>query len=209
MAKPALFTWLARAGVALFGLAHVVLAPLSFAFGAWQLASSSHAAIHAASQAEIPVRAGMTVAGIGLADPLVGMYLPASLYIAPRPEPRPVALQLLSMSAHDHLVKRTAERVLEISVLDGALLEGALESLFRPASAPLRVGDRVPLGTWTVQILEESAGRPTRFSVLFDRSADDPTLSLLIWQAGALRALAVPGLGQQVLVKHELGPMGI
>ncbi len=60
-----------------------------------------------------------------------------------------------------------------------------------------------------MQILEESAGRPTRFSVLFDRSVDDPSLALLIWKAGALRALAAPSVGKQVLVKHELGPMGI
>ncbi len=74
--KPVLFTWLARAGAALFGFVHGVLGPLSFAFGAWQLASSSHAALAAAAKAEIPARAGLVVAGIGLADPLIGMYLP-------------------------------------------------------------------------------------------------------------------------------------
>ena len=207
--QPVIFTWLARAGVALFALVHVALAPLSFAFGAWQFATSSHAALDAAAKAEIPVRPGLVVAGIGLADPLVGMYLPSSLYIAPRLEPRPTALQLLSTSAHDHLVKRTDDRSLEITVLNGALLEGALEFLFRPESAPLRAGDRLPLGAWTVHILEESAGRPTRFSVLFDRSLDDPSVALLIWKDGALRSLAAPSLGKQVLVKHQLGPMGI
>ncbi|HEY0469583.1 MAG TPA: hypothetical protein VGC79_35580, partial [Polyangiaceae bacterium] len=207
--KGVISRWLARAGVALFGLVHVALAPLSFAFGAWQLAESSHVALDAAAKAEIPSLAGMTVAGIGLADPLIGMYLPASLYVAPRPEPRPSAVQLLSTSAHDHWVKRSGERSLEISVVNGALLEGALESLFRPLSAPLRAGDCLPLGAWTVQILEESAGRPTRFSVLFDRSVDDPSLTLLIWKGGALRRLTAPSLGKQELVKHELGPMGI
>ncbi|HKO51111.1 MAG TPA: hypothetical protein VJV79_25555 [Polyangiaceae bacterium] len=207
--KPAIASGLARTGSALFGLVHGLLAPVLFAFGAWQLASSSHAALEAAAKAEIPVRPGVMVAGIGLADPLVGMYLPASLFIAPRPEPRPVAVQLLSTSAHDHRLRRTGDRSLEITVLDGALLEGALESLFRPPSAPLHVGDRLPLGGWTVQILEESAGRPKRFSVSFDRSLDDPTISLLIWKDGALRSLAAPRLGEQAIVKHELGPMGL
>ncbi len=118
-------------------------------------------------------------------------------------------MQLLSMSAHDHRLKRTGERSLEVAVLDGALLEGPFESLFRPTSEPLRVGDRLPLGAWSVQILEESAGRPTRFSVSFDRSVDDPSIALLIWKDGALRSLAVPRLGDEVFVKHELGPMGI
>jgi len=208
-AEPLVFTWLSRAGVALFGFIHVVLAPLSFAFGTWQLANSSHAAMEAATKAEIPARQGLAVAGIGLADPLIGMYLPASLYLAPRPEPRPSAVQLLSTSAHDHLLKRTDDRTLELTVLNGALLEGALESLFRPETAPLRVGERMPLGAWTVQILQERAGRPVRFAVSFDRSLDDPGLAFLIWKGGRLRALAVPRVGQQVLVKHELGPMGI
>ena len=208
-AEPIIFTWLARAGVGLFGLVHVVLAPVSFAFSAWLMASSSHAALAAAAKAEIPVRAGMIVAGIGLADPLIGMYLPGTLYIAPRADPRPVAMHLLSMSAHDHLLKRTDDRTLEITILNGELLDGTFESLFRPPSSPLRVGDRVPLAAWTVQILEESAGRPTRFSVSFDRSLDSPTLCLLIWKGKALRSLAPPSVGQQVIVKHELGPMGI
>jgi len=208
-AEPMIFTWLARAGVALFGLVHIVLSPVSFAFGAWQLATTSHTALDVAAKAEVPSRPGMAVAGIGLADPLIGMYLPASLYIAPRPEPRPVVVQLLSMSDHDHLLKRTDDRTLEISILNGALLEGAFETLFRPPSAPLRVGDRLPLGAWSVQILEESAGRPTRFSVAFDRSLDAPNLCLLIWKGGALRSLAPLAVGQELIVKHEPGPMGL
>jgi hypothetical protein len=208
-AQPARFRWLARAPVALFAFSHVVLAPGLFAFCGWQLAALSQVALRAAAQAEIPAQAGTSVAGIGLADPLIGMYLPASLLLAPRAEPRPVAVHLLSTSAHDHRLRRTGERSLEITVLNGALLEGAFESLFRPPSAPLRAGERVPLGAWSVQILEEIAGRPTRFSVSFDRSVDDPTLTLLIWKGGALRSLAAPSLGTEVLLKHELGPMGI
>lgn len=208
-ADPLILTWLARAGVALFGLVHVVLAPVTFGFSAWLLTTSSRAALAAVAKAEIPLRAGVVVAGIGLADPLVGMYLPGTLYIAPRADPRPIAMHLLSMSAHDHLLKRTDDRTLEITVLNGALLDGTFESLFRPPSAPLRVGDRVPLAAWTVQILEENAGRPTRFSVSFDRSLDAPSLCLLIWKGGALRSLAPPSVGRQVIVKHELGPMGI
>jgi len=208
-ATPMVLTWFARFGVALFGVIHIALAPLSFANFARQLASSSHAALELAANAEISARPGLMVVGIGLADPLVGMYLPASLYIAPRPEPRPIAVHLLSTSAHDHQLTRTDERTLEVNVLGGALLEGPFEALFRPASAPLRVGDRLTLGAWTVQILDENAGRPSRFSVSFDRALDDPTLAFLIWKGGKLRALPAPRVGERVLVKHELGPMGI
>jgi hypothetical protein len=201
--------WLSRLGVVVFGFVHLALAPLSFAFGAWQLAVTSHAALAAASQAEIPARPGLTVVGIGLADPLVGMYLASALYIAPRPEPRPRSVYLLSMSAHRHRVRRVDERTLEITLLGGTLLDEALEYLFRARSSPLRAGDVTPLGAFSVRVLEEDAGRPTRFSVLFDRSLEDPSLSFVIWKRGGLRAFALPQAGQEVLVEHELGPMGI
>jgi hypothetical protein len=199
----------ARAGVALFGLVHFALAPASFALGGAQLAATSHAALALASRAEIPARPGINVLGIGLSDPLVGMYLETALWTAPRPEPRPREVHLLSMSAHDHLVKRTGDRTLEIGIIGGALLDGAFASVVRSPSAPLSAGDTVPLGAWSIRVLADTGGRPTRFSVTFDRSVDDRSLAFLIWQGGALRALIPPRLGEQVLVKHELGPMGI
>jgi hypothetical protein len=208
-AKGSALALVSRLGVGFFALVHVVLAPLLFVFGAGNLASTSHAALAAASGAEIPARPNLSVVGIGLSDPLVGMYLPASLLIAPRPEPRPVAVQLLSVSGHDHRVGRSDDRTLEISIVDGTMLEGALDYLFRPASAPLHVGDTLPLGAWSVRILSERDGRPSRFSVRFDRSLDDPTLTFLIWKGGKLRNLAAPKIGTDVLVRHEDGPMGM
>ncbi|WP_394820743.1 hypothetical protein [Pendulispora albinea] len=199
----------ARAGVAIFGLVHIVLGPLLFAFGAAQLASSSHAALAAAVRAEIPARDGVNVVGIGLADPLVGMYLPSSLWIAPRPEPRPRAVHVLTMSPRDHVVRRTDARTLEITIVNGVLLQGGFETVVRPPSAPLRAGDTVPLGAWTVRIVDDDAGRPKRFSVTFDRPADDPSLAFVTWRDGALRAWTPPPIGQEVTVKHAIGPMGI
>ncbi|HEX3852072.1 MAG TPA: hypothetical protein VHW01_13965 [Polyangiaceae bacterium] len=200
---------LSRIGLGFFALVHVVLAPLLFLFGAENLASTSHAAITAASHAEIPVRANLSVVGIGLSDPMVGMYLASALYVAPRPEPRPRAVQLLSMAAHDHSVTRTDDRTLEVTIRDGTMLEGALDYLFRPPSNPLHIGDTLPIGAWSIRILDETAGRPSRFSITFDRSVDDPSLAFLIWKDKALRALVPPKVGEQVLIKHEDGPMGM
>lgn len=201
--------WFARVGLCFFGLVHLVVAPLEFAGQALSLASTSHEAITAATNAEIPARADLSVIGIGLADPLVGMYLPSSLYIAPRPEPRPRAVQLLSMAAHDHRVARTGEQTLEITVLGGTLLDDALAYLFRGPDSPLHPGDVTPIGAWRVRVLAVDAGRPTRFALELDRSANDPSLVFLIWREGALRALTPPAVGQSVIVKHEPGPLGI
>jgi hypothetical protein len=172
------------------------------------LASSSRAALAIASKAEIPARDDVNVVGIGLSDPLVGMYLAGTLRLA-RPAPYPRAVHVLSWSSHDHRVKRTDERTLEISVVDGALLEAAFEYLVRPRTAPLRAGDVVPLGAWSIAILDDDGGRPTRFAVTFDRSVDDPSIAIVQWKDGALRALPAPRVGSEVLLRHERGPIGI
>ncbi len=198
-----------RLGVGLLALLHVVLAPILFGASGAQLASSSHAALTLASKAEIPARAGINVVGIGLSDPLVGMYLSSSLWIAPRPQPRPRAVNLLSMSSHDHRVTRTGDRTLEVAIVGGTMLEDAFENVVRSRDEPLRTGDVVPLGEWTVRILDDVGGRPTRFSVAFDRSVDDPSIALVVWQDGQLRALPPPAVGSAVFVKHQTGPMGI
>jgi hypothetical protein len=45
------------------------------------------------------------------------------------------------------------------------------------------VGDVAALGAFSVRVLAENEGRPTRFSVLFDRSLDDSSLAILIRKA--------------------------
>jgi hypothetical protein len=200
---------LARAGVGLFGLVHVVLGPLAFAFEGWNLSSSSRAAMTAAAEAQIPRGDGVRLLGIGLADPLVGMYLGSSLRLAPNADPRPVELNLLSMSAHNHRVARIDDRTLDISIEGGSLLESGFESVVRSTGSPLVAGDVVSLGSWSVRVLADDGRRPTRFLVHFDRSLDDPRMALVVWSGGALRTLPPPRVGDSVLVRHEPGPTGI
>jgi hypothetical protein len=38
---------------------------------------------------------------------------------------------------------------------------------------------------------------------------DDPSIALVVWRDGALRALEPPEIGREVLLKHQAGPMGI
>ncbi len=196
-----------KRGGALFALIHVVLAPLVFVVCCARYASSSHVAAAAVSTAEIPARA--RVFGIGLSDPLLGMYLAPSLLFARDAATRPSEVSMLTISPHDHRVTRTGDRSLEIAIDGGALLDGAFEYVVRPPSAPLRTGDVVTFGTSTVRILADDGGKPTRFEVTFDRSLDDPSMVLLVWRGGALRALSLPPAGVEVRVAHEVGPMGI
>ncbi|WP_394834803.1 hypothetical protein LVJ94_50735 [Pendulispora rubella] len=199
----------ARTGIGLFGLLHIVVAPLLFAASAKKLASVSHTAMDVAARAEIPARDGVNVVGIGMSDPILSMYLASELWLAPRPEPRPRVVRPLSGAPCDHIVKRTDDRTLEITLVKGTLFDDLFTSFVRPNDAPLRAGHVVSLGTWIVRIVDDDAGRPTRFAVTFDRSVDDPSLAFVVWHDGALRAFTAPPVGHEVTVKHEAGPMGI
>lgn len=196
-----------RLGVGFFALVHVVLAPVAF-FG--NVSAGVHltsVGLDIARGAELPSRPGVRVVAIALSDPYVGFYLPSQIWFAPHAAPLPQTVQLLSMARHDHLVKRTDERTLEIDVLDGTLFETRFERLGRAPGTAFAPGDVVALGTWTVRILETVEGRPARFSVTFDASVDDPSIGLVSWRDGAIRALPAPAIGQEVLVRREPGPM--
>src|SRR5204863_5360142 len=107
----------------------VILAAPLFLFGVVHFTVTSRAAVAIAKSAELPQRDGVRVAGIGLSDPLAGMYFAPTL-VTSRAS-RPEALFLLSMSARDHRVMRIDERTLEIGIEGGALLEGTFEQVVR------------------------------------------------------------------------------
>ncbi|HXX68595.1 MAG TPA: hypothetical protein VEK07_15510 [Polyangiaceae bacterium] len=199
----------ARAAVVLFAFAHVVLGPLHFANGAATLAVGSHAAMAAAAGVQIPPVPGVRVFGIGLSDPMVGMYLGPYLLLAPRADPPPTEAHVLTMTPHDERIRRVDDRTLEIAIDGGTLLETAFETVFRSTSEPLRSGDVVRLKPFSVRILDDIGGLPTRIAVSFDRSLDDPSIAFLVWQNRALRALSLPPSGREVLLRHERGPLGL
>lgn len=197
----------ARVALAPLGLVHVVLAAPLFVFGAVTLLTTSRAALSVAANAEIPQRDGVRVVGIGLADPLVGMYLGPELLALPRPPP--AGLTLVSMAAHDHVVRRTDARTLEIATVGGALLENPFEHVVRAPRFAIRAGDTFAHDGWTVHVLADDGTRPTRFAVTFDAPLPDASIAFLVWRDGGLRALVPPEVGEEILVRHELGPMGM
>lgn len=199
----------ARAGVVLFALAHVVLGPLHFVDGAAALSAASHAAMAAAAAAEIPPVPGVRLFGIGLSDPTVGMYLGTYVLLAPRVGPLPVEMHMLTMTPHDERIRRTDDRTLDIAIEGGTLLETAFETVFRSTGELLPGGAVVRAGCLSIRVLEDVGGLPTRILVTFDRSLDDPSIALLVWRDKALRALSVPALGRELLVRHERGPLGL
>jgi len=198
---------LPRALRAPFALVHVVLAAPVFVFGAVTLLTSSHAALRLVRAAEVPSRPTTRIVAIGLSDPLIGMYF-APAYLLTH-DTVPASLDHLSLAPHDHRVHRTDARTIEITTLGGAFLENPFEYVVRAPRFRIRAGDTFRIASGSVRVLADDGERPTSIAVTFDRDLPDADLAFVVWRDGALRAFAVPDVGDETIVKHQVGPMGM
>lgn len=198
----------ARAARGTVALLHVVLAAPIFLAGVTHFTTSSRKAVAAAIEAELPARAGTQLFGIGLADPLVGMYLGPALLLWHR-GPLPRSLDLLTMSPYVHVLRRTGPSTVEITLEGGRLLDPAFEGVVRHPRWPLRVGDVIQRQGFRVTVLATDEGRPTRFAFEHDLSLDDPGVGFVCWRDGKIRPLAMPREGETLRLAHEPGPMGM
>ena len=152
------------------------------------------------ARAEIPVRADVNVIGIGLSDPLIyGMYL--SIRVVDRPAPRATDRASSTCSRCPRTIIACADSTTERWKLRSSTARCSM-ARSRTSCArrivPLHAGDTVPLGAWSVRVLADTAGRPHVLHLLtLDRSVDDPSIALLIWRNGALRALPAPHIRGQ------------
>lgn len=204
-----------RPVIALVGVSWVVffkllLGPLSFFAQGVAFMKSSRAAAHVVTAADLPTSgspAGRTasVFGIGIADPLIGMYLQPVRVVNGGPAQETT---MLTVSLHDHVVTRSADRTLVIQIVDGSLLESGFETVVRPRSLPLREGDVVPIGETRIVVVAAKDGAPTTVAVTFDRPLDDPSLAIVVWKQGALRRMPTLAQGESIRLTHEKGPAG-
>ena len=191
--------------VVLLGL-HGALGPLMSFAQAASFAKASRAATDAVAHAEIPRGPGVKVAPVAIADPSLGMYLEPAMALAGFPEPH---AHPLSVSVHDHVLRRVDDTTLDVELLGGTLIDMPFEASVRaPDRAPLREGDVLETAGWKVRVVASRDGRPTRFRVTFDRPLDDPTLALVTWKGGGIRRVTVPPVGTDLVLHHESGTSG-
>ena len=112
-------------------------------------------------------------------------------------------LTVLSLSQARHRLRRTAADTLELFTPEGTLLDGAWSQTLRAPSLPLARGQVIPVSYMTATVLEDRAGRPTRVQLRFDRAVDDPSLVFLALSQGRLRRLALPPIGEEILVPQD------
>jgi hypothetical protein len=92
-------------------------------------------------------------------------------------------------------VERYADRSLELHAVRSWLTE-PFQSIRDLRRAPFRAGDQIALKHLSVEVREVNAeGAPTRVRFTFDRSLDDPTLTLRCWAGPEIALWSPPPVG--------------
>jgi hypothetical protein len=113
-------------------------------------------------------------------------------------EPRPEKLYWLDAMPGDAQLERLAEDTLRVTAPQG-LFDRRSEA--RGDGVAFRPGDKVALSEMTIEIRELNAeGRPSVCDFVFARSLDSPHYVWQTWDAGRLRSLALPKLGESLHV---------
>lgn len=190
----------------LLALSHLALAPLHWYGEAALVGLAGRWSERMAESVDVDdATVGATrVVTLTAPDPMTGIY--PFIIRSVRGHPQPRATWMLSLAVSAHRLARPTERRLELEVLDGAMLEGVFETLFRAPSLAPKPGWSVALDGMTVTVLEaDPRGLPKKVAFEFDVPLEDPSLRFLAWQDGALRRATLPKVGEVVELPRHLG----
>ena len=199
---------LRRAGGALVAIANLAVPPLGWL--------ASYAILHEgeAAQERSALRSAFTdeelarrVVFFAATDPMLALYPGIVRVTHGLPPPR--AWLPISMAPLAHRLTRTAADTFELEVQGGRMLETVFEQLVRAPELRLPVGFEVRLDGATVTVLALDEGLPRRVRV---RLHDDPmggSYTFPVWRGGRLEPLALPAVGESVVLPLEAGLFGI
>lgn len=175
---------------------HLVLAPAqAFAVLAYQ-ASVSDRQLRAI--ASVPADAALAAQDLVLLNCPDFAY--AGMAIAPvkAAQRAPIARRLRALTATASAMRlaRPDAYTLE-ATLDPGLFSDELSRYFRSRELAFRVGDRVELPGWSIEILALGPhGDPDRVRYRFEQPLEHPSLRFLRWDAGEYRPAQLPAIGQ-------------
>ena len=130
---------------------------------------------------------------------VTGLHAAWMLHLWDRPAP--ATWHVLAMGDRRLVVRRADERSLELSSLGRPLLDQPQETLFRPPSAPLALGEEIDLGLLTARVVHlHPSGGPDAVRFTFDRPLGDPSLVVLAAGPEGLQPFVLPEPGRATVV---------
>ena len=115
--------------------------------------------------------------------------------------------RILSLAPFNHTFLRTDSNIIQMSVVNGELLSTMLEQLFRSPLTAFKIGEKIPAGFLTVEIIEIGSSGPTTVNFHFDRDLDDKSLRFLVWEDNELKEVTPPSLGKTISLLKPQGPI--
>jgi hypothetical protein len=123
-------------------------------------------------------------------------------------KPLPHGFRLLSGALGEHELRRIDEHTLELQVLESFGLEASVVgSLTRSYDDRVLPGERFAVAGMQVEVLETSAGQPTRMRFTFDVPLEDPSLVWLQSTPRGLTRLTLPPPGATLRLPRPAMPM--
>lgn len=193
-------TWpraLVTAGLA---LAHLLFAPAATFWGgvAWTNVQQLVRSLYLRGEIDDRRVARQDLVLLNSFEPMTLIYPPWVRHHAGRPLPR--RWRALTTTPAGERLLRTSANTIELTAVNGVLLDLATTDLLRSADAPLHKGDHFEVTGLTVDVLEMAQWGPTKVRFRFDKNLDDPSLVFLQMSSNGLRRFRVPGIGRTAKV---------
>ncbi|NIO29697.1 MAG: hypothetical protein GTO29_14215 [Candidatus Latescibacteria bacterium] len=199
--------WLLIGVGGFLAIVHLVLAPILTIGIQTLLIKSSRQSLELAASPAVADAGGKETILIFAPDHVVSLYLPLMIDHLEGPAPR--SWRPLSIAPHDHWLRRTGPRTLELEVAEGGvMLRSVFEELYRDPENQLAPGTVIDRGLLRAEILAANDRGPIRVAFHFDRDVSDPMLYFLVWQEAELRVADLPAVGEGVFLRRTLGPGG-
>jgi hypothetical protein len=99
-------------------------------------------------------------------------------------------------------IQRVSERTLELRVVISEVYGAAVPGLYRDASSPVLPAERHDLPGMVVTVLETYQDNPVHMRFELDQPLDDPGLWFLAATDHGLRRIALPAVGDTLLVPY-------
>jgi hypothetical protein len=199
--------WMLIGAGGFLAIVHLLLAPLLTVGLQTLLIRHSRQSLELAASPVVVEAGGRETILVFAPDHVVSLYLP--LMIDHLEGPAPKSWRPLSIAPHDHWLRRSGPRTLELEVAEGGvMLRSVFEELYRDPENPLAPGAVVERGLLRAEILATNDRGPARVAFHFDRDLSDPMLYFLVWLGGGLRRADLPAIGEEVFLERTLGPGG-
>ncbi|TKC90557.1 hypothetical protein [Polyangium fumosum] len=180
-------------------LFHLVLAPLLLPLRAWSTGEMLHGYTERAitSMPKFDATAPQTLVVVSSPDSIIANTAIAARINANEAMPSP--LRVLSTVQRGTLkVGRVDARTLSVTLSDGHFMEPTATVFRDPEKAPLRVGDRVDVGSMVAEVvtLTPDGKLPAQIDFHFDRSLEDPSMVWVVWEKTRFVPFEVPKVGE-------------